>query len=214
MRLSEQRTRLRQAASARMPTRWGALRVLGFEREAQDGRIDTALAIVRGGVRDGAPLVRIHSECFTSEVLKSLRCDCSDQLDIAMSAIAAEERGVVIYERQEGRGIGLMAKLQAYALQDAGLDTIDANHALGYASDSRDFTMSAAILRTLGVRRVRLLTNNPQKTRALRQGGVDVVAEIPCEVAPNAHSRAYLETKRERMGHTLKLCQSVSALSD
>jgi 3,4-dihydroxy-2-butanone 4-phosphate synthase/GTP cyclohydrolase II len=178
---------------------------LGFRRIAANGRIETALAIVLGDLTDGAPLVRIHSQCFTSEVLGSLRCDCNDQLDLAMQAISDEGRGAVIYEHQEGRGIGLMAKLQAYAIQDTGLDTVDANYVLGFDADCRDFGLPAAILQSLGVGRVRLLTNNPQKVRALRDAGIDVVAQIPCETSPTPHSLAYLRTKKERMGHTLTL---------
>jgi len=180
---------------------------LGFERQIVNGsrRTETALAIVLGDLTDGAPLVRIHSQCFTGEVLGSLRCDCNDQLDLAMQAIADEGRGLVIYEHQEGRGIGLMAKLQAYALQDTGLDTVDANHALGFDADYRDFGLPAAILQALDVGRVRLLTNNPRKVRALRGAGIDVVAQVPCETAPTPHSFAYLRAKKERMGHTLTL---------
>jgi 3,4-dihydroxy 2-butanone 4-phosphate synthase/GTP cyclohydrolase II len=188
-----------------MPTRWGVFQTLGFERQIINGsrRTETALAIVLGDLTEGAPLVRIHSQCFTGEVLGSLRCDCNDQLDLAMQAIADEGRGLVIYEHQEGRGIGLMAKLRAYALQDAGLDTVDANHALGFAADCRDFGLPAAILQSLGVGRVRLLTNNPLKVRALRDAGIDVISRVPCEAAPTAESLVYLRTKKERMGHTL-----------
>ena len=141
---------VRRVVSTQMPTRWGAFEIVGFEREILNGsrRVETALAIVLGDLTEGAPLCRIHSECFTSEVLGSLRCDCNDQLHFAMRAIAKEGRGLVIYEHQEGRGIGLMAKLQAYALQDAGLDTIDANRALGFPADYRDFSLPAAILQT------------------------------------------------------------------
>ena len=167
--------------------------------------IETALAIVMGDLSKGAPLLRIHSQCFTGEALGSLRCDCGDQLAMAMQAIADEGRGLVIYEYQEGRGIGLMAKLQAYELQDAGVDTIEANHALGYKADYRDFSLPAAILRDLGVQRVRLLTNNPHKAHALIGAGIEVVAQIPCEVAPTAYSFAYLRAKKERMGHALSL---------
>src|SRR5579863_3766370 len=154
---------LRQILSTRLPTRWGVFQTLGFERQIINGsrRTETALAIVLGELSDGAPLVRIHSQCFTGEVLGSLRCDCNDQLDLAMQAIADEGRGLVIYEHQEGRGIGLMAKLQAYALQDTGLDTITANHALGFEADCRDFSLPIAILNDLGIRHVRLLSNNP-----------------------------------------------------
>src|SRR5439155_8576005 len=150
---------VRRVVSTRMPTRWGDFQALGFEREIANGtrRVETALALVLGDLTEGAPLVRIHSQCFTGEVLGSLRCDCSDQLEIAIRTIAAEGRGVIIYEHQEGRGIGLMAKLQAYALQDTGLDTVDANLALGYKADCRDFALPAAILHELRVGRCRLL---------------------------------------------------------
>ena len=178
---------------------------IGFERETSNGN-ETALAIVLGDPgEDGAPLVRLHSQCFTGEVLGSLRCDCGDQLDLAMRAIAEEGTGLVIYEHQEGRGIGLMAKLQAYSLQDKGLDTVEANHALGFAADCRDFSLPAAILRELGVTCVRLLSNNPDKSRALFDAGIEVITRIPCEAEPNNHSRAYLRAKKEKLGHALTL---------
>jgi 3,4-dihydroxy-2-butanone 4-phosphate synthase/GTP cyclohydrolase II len=178
---------------------------IGFERETASGN-ETALAIVLGDPgEDGAPLVRLHSQCFTGEVLGSLRCDCGDQLDLAMRAIAEAGTGLVIYEHQEGRGIGLMAKLQAYSLQDKGLDTVEANHALGFAADCRDFSLPAAILKELGVTCVRLLSNNPDKSRALLDAGIEVVTRIPCEAEPNNHSRAYLRAKKEKLGHALTL---------
>ena len=170
---------VRQVLSTRIPTRWGPVfQVLGFERDVSNGSrsVESALAIVLGNLTAGAPLLRIHSQCFTGEALGSLRCDCRDQLEMAMEAIAEEGRGLVIYEYQEGRGIGLKAKLQAYALQEAGFDTIDANRALGFGADQRDFSLPVAILRELGVDRVRLLSNNPRKACALREGGIDVVA--------------------------------------
>jgi 3,4-dihydroxy-2-butanone 4-phosphate synthase/GTP cyclohydrolase II len=181
---------------------------LAFEREIANGtrRVETALALVLGDLTEGTPLVRIHSQCFTGEVLGSLRCDCHDQLEIAMRAIAAEGRGLVIYEHQEGRGIGLMAKLRAYELQDAGLDTVDANHALGFQADYRDFSLPAAILHELGVRGVRLLSNNPHKSRALSAAGI-AVSQVPCEVAPTTYSLSYLRAKKEKMGHHLGLGQ-------
>src|SRR5215469_9477247 len=158
-----------------------------------------------GGLNDGVPLLRIHSQCLTGEMFGSLRCDCGGQLSLAMQAIAREGRGLVIYERQEGRGIGLMAKLQAYELQDAGIDTIEANHALGFKADFRDFSLAAAILHDLRIPRVRLLTNNPRKAHALEDAGIEVAERLPCDVGPTVHSLAYLQTKKQRMGHTLSL---------
>src|SRR4029077_10824901 len=164
-------------ASARMPTRWGTFDVIGFERDVSNGtqRVETALAMVMGDLSEGVPLLRIHSQCFTGEILGSLRCDCRDQLEMALQAIAKERRGLVIYEYQEGRGIGLMSKLQAYELQDAGIDTVEANHALGFKADCRGFGLPAAILRDLGIKRVRLLSNNPRKAKALADAGIEVV---------------------------------------
>jgi len=198
---------VRRVVSTRMPTKWGVFQALAFEREIANGtrRVETALALVLGDLTKGAPLVRIHSQCFTGEVLGSLRCDCNEQLEIAMRAIAAEGRGLVIYEHQEGRGIGLMAKLRAYELQDAGLDTVDANHALGFRADCRDFCLPVAILHELGIRRVRLLSNNPHKSRALSAAGIEVVARVPCEAPPTPHSLSYLRAKKEKMGHDLSL---------
>src|SRR5438105_12032041 len=198
---------VRQIASTRMPTKWGVFQIFGFEREILNGsrHVETAMAMVMGDLTDGAPLLRIHSQCFTGELLGSLRCDCSDQLEIAMRAIAEEGRGLVIYEHQEGRGIGLMAKLQAYGLKEAGLDTVEANQALGYPTDCRDFSLPVAHVKERGIHRVRLYSNNPQKARALINAGIEVVAEIPCEVAPNPCSFQYLRTKKEKMGHTLSL---------
>src|SRR6266700_5288274 len=206
---------VRQIASTRMPTKWGVFQIFGFEREILNGsrHVETAMAMVMGDLTDGAPLLRIHSQCFTGELLGSLRCDCNDQLQIAMRAIAGEGPGLVIYEHQEGRGIGLMAKLRAYELQDTGLDTVDANHALGFKADCRDFSLPAAILRELGVKRVRLLSNNPRKASALTQNGVEVVAVLSCEAAPNPHSFTYLRTKKEKMGHALSLGMASASAS-
>jgi len=189
---------------------------LGFEREVVNGigRIETALAFVMGDLTEGTPLLRIHSQCVTGEIFGSLRCDCGDQFAIAMQTIAEEGRGIVIYEYQEGCGIGLMAKLQAYALQDAGLDTVDANHALGFPADCRDFSLPVAILLEMGIRQVRLLSNNPHKFQALSHAGIEVVAQIPCEPPPTRHSLPYLRTKKEKMGHTLNLGQQIEAVDN
>ena len=196
-----------RVASTHMPTKWGMFDAIGYERDVSNGtrRVESALAMVMGDPTEGVPLLRIHSQCFTGEVLGSLRCDCHDQLEMAMQAIAEEGRGLVIYEYQEGRGIGLMAKLEAYELQDAGFDTVEANHALGYKADCRDFDLPAAVVRDLGIKQVRLLSNNPRKARALAKSGVEVVVQLSCEAAPNPHSLSYLRTKKERMGHTLSL---------
>jgi len=198
---------LRKVASARIPTKWGVFQTIGFERETSDGsgRVETALAVILGDLTIDTPLLRIHSQCFTGEVLGSFRCDCGEQLDKAMDAIGEEGRGLLIYEHQEGRGIGLMAKLQAYALQDKGLDTVEANHALGFDADHRDFSLSIAILRYLEISSVRLLTNNPKKSGALIDAGVEVVEQLSCEVATNSHSLPYLRVKKEKMGHALTL---------
>jgi GTP cyclohydrolase II len=197
---------IRQVAATELPTRWGVFRTLGFERENLSQRSpETAIVLVLGEPSGRAPLVRIHSQCITGDVLGSLRCDCGEQLVLAMRAIAAEGYGLLIYEQQEGRGIGLMAKLQAYALQDEGLDTIAANHALGFEADCRDFSLPAAILNDLGIQRIRLLSNNPEKRYALAKAGIVVVEQIPCEASPNPHAVRYLRVKKQSMGHTLTL---------
>ena len=197
---------IRQVAVIELPTRWGIFRAIGFERwNLSRGAPETAVVLILGDPSLRAPLVRIHSQCITGDVLGSLRCDCGQQLDLAMGAIASEGCGLLIYEQQEGRGIGLMAKLQAYALQDQGLDTIAANHALGFEADCRDYLLPAAILKDLGIRAVRLLSNNPDKCRALTNAGIVVVKQIPCEAPPSSYSTAYLGTKKHRMGHTLTL---------
>jgi GTP cyclohydrolase II len=206
MKESQQTGPIRQVAATELPTRWGVFRALGFERQSPGQRSpETAIVLVLGEVSRRVPIVRIHSQCFTGDVLRSLRCDCGEQLELAMRTIAAEGCGVLIYEQQEGRGIGLMAKLQAYALQDTGLDTITANHALGFEADYRDFSLPVAILNDLEIRRVRVLSNNPDKLRALVHGGIEVVEQMPCEVRPDPHALLYMRVKKERMGHTLTL---------
>jgi 3,4-dihydroxy 2-butanone 4-phosphate synthase/GTP cyclohydrolase II len=167
---------------------------------------DHHLALVRGRVRGGDPvLVRVHSQCLTGDVLGSMRCDCGEQLHAALRAIARRGRGVLLYLRQEGRGIGLAAKLQAYKLQDRGLDTVEANVRLGYPPDLRDYGIGAQILAHLGVRRIELLTNNPRKLVGLEAHGLSIVKRIPIRVKPTAHNRRYLATKRDKLGHLLDL---------
>jgi GTP cyclohydrolase II len=195
----------RQVADTKLPTKWGQFRALGFERSTEDNTLETAIALIMGDISVGVPLVRIHSQCLTGDVLGSVRCDCGEQLDSAMNSIAEEGAGILIYEKQEGRGIGLMAKLQAYALQDKGMDTVEANVHLGFAVDSRDFALPAEILKQLGVSQVRMLTNNLQKVAAVKKAGIEVVERLPCEVPPNPHALFYLTTKKLKMGHVLTM---------
>ena len=195
---------IQQVASADFPTRWGAFRIYGFRgHSGSDGdrRVEEAVALVTGDVKSSPPLVRIHSQCLTGDVFHSLRCDCRQQLELSLSLIGEEGAGILIYELQEGRGIGLMAKLQAYELQDAGLDTVEANQRLGFKNDYRDFALPAQILKSLGVTRVRLMSNNPEKVEALERAGVHVVERVPCEVTPSPHAEEYLKTKKEKLGH-------------
>jgi GTP cyclohydrolase II len=195
---------VQQIASADFPTRWGQFRIHGFRGESgSDGqrRIEEAVALVMGDIQSRPPLVRVHSQCLTGDVFHSLRCDCRQQLEMALAMIAREGAGILIYEQQEGRGIGLMAKLQAYELQDSGLDTVEANERLGFKADHRDFTLPGEILKALGVTQVRLLSNNPDKVEALERAGVKVVERVPCEVEFNPRSEEYLKTKKEKLGH-------------
>src|SRR5262245_42727221 len=210
------RATVRRVASTRLPTRWGIFQTIAFERDRPDdsSQVETAIVLMMGDSSTGAPLLRIHSQCVTGEMFGSLRCDCHEQLDIAMRAIGDDGTGVLIYEHQEGRGIGLLAKLQAYALQDHGFDTVDANEALGYLADHRDFALPCAILHDLGVHRVRFLSNNPAKARALTDAGIDVAAALPCEAEASEYSLPYLRTKQQRMGHTLTLVPNVGRVSD
>jgi 3,4-dihydroxy 2-butanone 4-phosphate synthase/GTP cyclohydrolase II len=191
-----------RVAEARIPTVHGEFRAIGF-----DSLLDGVehIALVAGDIGDGADvLVRVHSECLTGDVLGSLRCDCGPQLDAALAAVAAEGRGVVLYVRgHEGRGIGLMHKLQAYQLQDAGADTVDANLALGMPADARDYGTGAQILVDLGVRSMRLLTNNPAKRAGLEGYGLTITGRVPLPIRPNPENLRYLRTKRDRMGHDL-----------
>ena len=192
----------KQIASADFPTRWGQFRIHGFRLESsQNGKPEEAVALVTGDILSHTPLVRIHSQCLTGDVFGSLRCDCRQQLEMALSLIAGEGVGILIYEQQEGRGIGLMPKLQAYELQDSGLDTVEANERLGFRADHREFELPAEILKSLGVKQVRLLSNNPDKVAALERGGIAVTERVPCEVAASVHAEAYLQTKRDKLGH-------------
>jgi GTP cyclohydrolase II len=194
----------KQLASADFPTRWGRFRIHGFRLESDDGvKSEEAVALVMGDVHSSPPLVRIHSQCLTGDVFGSLRCDCRQQLELALALIGSEGAGLLIYEQQEGRGIGLMPKLQAYELQDSGLDTVEANERLGFKADHREFGLPAEILKSLGVGKLRLLSNNPDKVAALERAGIEVVERVPCEVTPSPHAEEYLKTKREKLGHLL-----------
>lgn len=192
----------KQLASADFPTRWGQFRIYGFRLEpVENGKPEEAVALVMGDIHSASPLVRIHSQCLTGDVFGSLRCDCRQQLELALTMIAGEGAGILIYEQQEGRGIGLMPKLQAYELQDSGLDTVEANEQLGFKADHREFNLPVEILKSLGVKNVRLLSNNPDKVAALEHAGITVSERVPCEVPPSAHTQDYLRTKKEKLGH-------------
>ena len=200
-------------ADADFPTAWGHFRILGFEgvvanpipcnasQPAPATRIESAVALVMGDIHSAPPIVRIHSQCLTGDVFHSLRCDCQQQLHAALDRIASEGAGILLYEQQEGRGIGLMAKLQAYELQDRGRDTIEANLELGYAADCRHFELPAEILRSLGLTAVRLITNNPEKMEALELSGIRIAERIDATIASAPSNAQYLQTKREKMGH-------------
>jgi GTP cyclohydrolase II len=193
---------IRQVASVDFPTRWGKFRIYGFEGTfGDDRREEAAVALVMGDITSAPPLVRIHSQCLTGDVFGSLRCDCRQQLEMALSMIAQQAAGVLIYEQQEGRGIGLMAKLQAYELQDVGLDTVEANERLGFKADHREFALPAEILKHLGVKRLRLLSNNPDKVAAVEHAGIEVTERVPCEVTASTYAEDYLRTKKEKLGH-------------
>jgi GTP cyclohydrolase II len=196
--------KVRKLAEADFPTRWGHFRIMGFEGLFHgDRRVEEGVAMVLGDIHSTPPLVRIHSQCLTGDVFGSLRCDCRQQLEMALSMIAQAGSGVLVYELQEGRGIGLMPKLQAYELQDKGRDTVQANEDLGFKADHREFQLPAEILKSLGLKAVRLLSNNPQKVAALEAAGIKVTERVPCEVEAHAASERYLNTKKEKLGHLL-----------
>jgi len=207
---------VRKVAEADFPTRWGHFRILGFEgivehpTPCRDGvsmpaeKIEGAVALVMGDIHAAPPLVRIHSQCLTGDVFHSLRCDCRLQLELALRRIAETGSGILLYEQQEGRGIGLMAKLKAYELQDQGLDTVEANLKLGYKADCREFELPAAVLQQLRVPAVRLITNNPEKVQALESAGIRVVERVSAEVPAEESFERYLKVKQEKMGHILE----------
>jgi GTP cyclohydrolase II len=196
--------RLEKVAEADFPSEFGFFRILGFRATLDDGRIEEAVVLKMGDMADPEPpLVRIHSQCLTGDVFHSLRCDCRAQLEIALETIAGFGRGLLIYEHQEGRGIGLLNKLRAYELQDAGADTVEANERLGFDSDLRSYVLPGAILQYFGLKSVRLLSNNPEKVAAVERVGVVVAERVPCIADVLDTRAAYLATKREKMGHLL-----------
>src|SRR4029077_10647494 len=196
-----------EVAHAELPTRYGRFTIHGFRGL---GPQDEAVALVRGKSRGpfkskkSLPLVRVHSQCLTGDVLSSLRCDCRAQLELAMKKLAQAPSGILLYLPQEGRGIGLMNKLRAYELQDEGMDTVEANQSLGFAADARDYNFPAQILKKLGATQIRLLSNNPEKVRQLEEAGVHVAERVPSQPRISKVSRAYLQTKKKKMGHLLK----------
>ncbi|HXB62077.1 MAG TPA: GTP cyclohydrolase II [Acidobacteriaceae bacterium] len=197
---------VQKIADAGLPTRWGHFRILGFEGRigataGKPAKVETAVALVMGDVLTGSPILRIHSQCLTGDVFHSLRCDCRQQLELALATIAGAGAGIVLYEQQEGRGIGLMAKLRAYELQDQGRDTVEANIDLGFKADLREFELPAEILKLMGVNSVRLMTNNPEKVAALESAGIKVTERISAEVPSEITNEKYMQTKRDKMGH-------------
>jgi GTP cyclohydrolase II len=210
---------VKKIAEADFPTRWGAFRILGFEGKvaealgcdesagAGEGKdeVEGLVALVMGDIHSTPPLVRIHSQCLTGDVFGSLRCDCRLQLEMALGEIGKEGAGILLYEQQEGRGIGLMAKLKAYELQDQGLDTVEANVELGFAADCRGYELPAEVLKLLGIKSVRLMTNNPEKVAALESAGIVVAERVSAEVVPQESFAGYLKTKQEKMGHILEM---------
>ena len=212
-------TSVKKVAEADFPTRWGTFRILGFEgtpavprvcdqaSATDSGKVEVEglVALVMGDVHSTPPLVRIHSQCLTGDVFGSLRCDCRLQLELALGQISKAGNGILLYEQQEGRGIGLMAKLKAYELQDHGLDTVEANVKLGFAADCRAYELPAEVLNLLGVRAVRLITNNPEKVAALELAGILVAERVSAEVEPQDSFAGYVRTKQEKMGHIIDL---------
>jgi 3,4-dihydroxy 2-butanone 4-phosphate synthase/GTP cyclohydrolase II len=194
---------VKKVSESSLPTKYGKFRIMGYENNSR-GQRTPYVVLVKGELRQAkAPLVRIHSQCLTGDVFSSTRCDCGEQLKFAMRAIHRLGEGVIIYHPEEGRGIGLLNKLLAYELQDKGADTVEANTRLGFDADERNYEACAEILKDLGISRVRLLSNNPQKVRALHAAGVTVSKRIAIEVAPRRSTQHYLKTKKEKLGHLL-----------
>jgi GTP cyclohydrolase II len=214
---------VKKIAEANFPTRWGVFRILGFEgrltaADASDKcrgkgknqkEIEGLVALVMGDIHSAPPVVRIHSQCLTGDVFGSLRCDCRLQLEMALRRISEEGAGILLYEQQEGRGIGLMAKLKAYELQDHGLDTVEANVELGFAADCREYELAAKVLKLLGVSQIRLMTNNPEKVEAMKSAGINVTERISAEVKVQDSFAGYLRTKHEKMGHILDFAENI-----
>jgi GTP cyclohydrolase II len=205
---------VKKIAEADFPTRWGIFRILGFEgrqpgptldkdnlARCDAAEVEGLVALVMGDIHSAPPVVRIHSQCLTGDVFGSLRCDCRLQLELALGKIAEAGAGILLYEQQEGRGIGLMAKLKAYELQDQGMDTVEANVELGFAADCREYELPAKVLKMLGVSQVRLITNNPEKVAALESAGISVVERVSAEVEQQDSFADYMRTKQEKMGH-------------
>jgi GTP cyclohydrolase II len=190
-------------ARAKLSTSFGVFTIFGVKGA---GAQDEAVALVHGKIRGGklAPLVRVHSQCLTGDVFHSLRCDCRAQLELALKKITASPAGLLLYLPQEGRGIGLLNKIRAYELQDGGMDTVEANESLGFAADAREYEFPARILKKLGATRIRLLSNNPDKIKQLESAGIRVVERVPCQPRLSKISRAYLQTKKRKMGHLLE----------
>jgi len=195
-------SKVRIVARAKLPSLFGDFEILGVEGRTP---AESAVAMIHGKIngRGPAPLVRIHSQCLTGDVLASERCDCRAQLEFSLEKIGKSRAGILLYLPQEGRGIGLMNKLKAYQLQDAGMDTVEANNKLGFAADSRDYGFSAEILKKLGARKVRLLSNNPDKVQQLERAGIRIAERVPCQPQTSNRSRAYLRTKKHKLGHIL-----------
>ncbi|HMV48546.1 MAG TPA: GTP cyclohydrolase II [Blastocatellia bacterium] len=194
---------VQQEAEAKLPTEFGAFRIVGFRSLTSN---EEFVALVKGDIKpEDATLVRIHSQCLTGDVFHSLKCDCGPQLERAMELIQAEGKGIIVYQQQEGRGIGIVNKIRAYALQDQGADTIEANVRLGFGIDEREYHQCAEVIKLLGARRLKLMSNNPDKVRALRDAGLEVVERVPLEVKLQQPAFKYLMTKKEKMGHLLQL---------